>query len=190
MILPVPGLEAVVARHRKDLDVAASWGVPAHVTVLYPFVRPGAVDRAVLDRLRAALAAVPAFHCTFALTGWFGEDVLWLRPDPDEPFRALTQAVWAAFPECPPYGGVHGDDIVPHLTVGEARRAGPARLRDAEASVLADLPRSVHVSHAWLIQGTDEPQSWRLVEELPLGRPAEGGRRWLRRFSRGIRSTS
>ncbi len=167
----------MVAHHRKDLDVSAGWGVPAHVTVLYPFVPPDAVEPALLRRLRAALVAVPAFHCTFSESGWFGEDVLWLRPDPDEPFRALTRAVWAAFPECPPYGGVHGDDTVPHLTVGEARRAGTARLRKAEASVLADLPRSVRVSHAWLVQGTDEPQSWRLVEELPLGKAAPGSRR-------------
>jgi hypothetical protein len=39
--------------------------------------------------------------------GWFGEHVLWPAPEPDTPFRALTSAVWGAFPRHPPYGGAH-----------------------------------------------------------------------------------
>lgn len=174
MIVPVPDLESVVARHRAELDVAATWGVPAHVTVLHPFVAPEAVDPALLRRLQDAVAAVPAFDCSFASTQWFGDEVVWVRPEPDEPFRALTRAVWAAFPQCPPYAGRHGHDPVPHLTVGEARRADASRLRAAGAAVQADLPRSVRVSHVWLVQGTDEARSWRLVEELPL-RPSDRG---------------
>jgi hypothetical protein len=36
----VPAVEPAVARHRRDLDASATWGVPAHVTVLFPFVAP------------------------------------------------------------------------------------------------------------------------------------------------------
>ena len=42
--------------------------------------------------------------------------VLCLRPEPDEPFRAMTAALVAAFPEHPPYGGKYADPI-PHATV-------------------------------------------------------------------------
>jgi 2'-5' RNA ligase len=150
------------------LDVAAAWGVPAHVTVLYPFVPPEVVDSIVLGRLRGAISTVTAFACTFSTTDWFGSEVVWVRPDPDEPFRALTRAVSSAFPQYPPYGGAHGADVVPHLTVGEARRADAARLRRAEAQVLADLPVSAFVTHAWLIEGTDADRSWHVVDELPL----------------------
>lgn len=168
VIVPVPAMEDAVARHRRELDVAAGWGVPAHVTVLSPFVPPDEVDAVVLHSLRRAVASVPAFDCTFATTAWFDQEVVWVRPDPSEPFRALTRAVFTAFPQCPPYGGVHGDDVVPHLTVGEARRADLARLRQAEASVRTALPVSTRITHAWLVKGAEAPSSWRVVEELPL----------------------
>jgi hypothetical protein len=34
VIIPVSSAEPVVAEHRRRLDPSASWGVPAHVTVL------------------------------------------------------------------------------------------------------------------------------------------------------------
>lgn len=42
VIVPVPAAEALVGSHRRRLDRAAGWGVPAHVTVLYPFLHPEA----------------------------------------------------------------------------------------------------------------------------------------------------
>jgi len=79
----------------------------------------------VVDALAAAVASVSAFGCEFPVTSWFGEDVLYLAPRPDEPFRALTRAVCAAFPGYLPYGGAFADTI-PHLTVGERQRGGSA----------------------------------------------------------------
>src|SRR5215210_7430344 len=102
VIVSVPAAEPVVAEHREHLDRAAAWGVPAHVTVLYPFLRPEEVDRSALAALSAAVATVETFDVTFATTGWFGSDVLWLAPSPKEPLRQLTLAVWDAFPSCPP----------------------------------------------------------------------------------------
>jgi hypothetical protein len=43
VLVPVPEAERGVSGHRNRLDRAAVWGVPAHVTVLYPFVPPPAV---------------------------------------------------------------------------------------------------------------------------------------------------
>jgi hypothetical protein len=42
--------------------------------------------------------------------------VLYLAPEPDDPFRQLTLAIWDRFPETPPYGG-KWPDIVPHVSV-------------------------------------------------------------------------
>ena len=64
--------------------------------------------------------------------------LVWLEPEPAEPFAALTAAVAARWPDHPPYGGVF-DTVIPHLTVVEsedapldaveeaARRARPSR---------------------------------------------------------------
>ena len=171
VIAVIPAADPVVGAHRSRLDQAASWGVPAHVTVLYPFVPPAAIDDQVLNRLDMAVASVPAFDCRFAQTGWFGRDVLWLEPDPAEPFRRLTQAMWAAFPSYPPYAGAH-DGSAPHLTVAEraqAERAGAADVLPAvEAQVTAGLPIYQRVEELLLISGSSEPGSWRTVRRLPL----------------------
>ena len=59
VVVPVPAAEPVVAGHRRRLDVAASWGVGAHVSVLYPFAPPSVVDDALIARLDAALRGCP-----------------------------------------------------------------------------------------------------------------------------------
>lgn len=80
---------------------------------------------------------------------WFGDSVVWLAPEPDAPFRALTAAVWNRFPEVFPYGGAHSDNV-PHLTLGSG---GPMeRMRQAAEDVREQLPihtsvDAVHVKH-------------------------------------------
>lgn len=166
--VPVPAADAVVGMHRLHMDRAAAWGVPAHVTVLYPFLPPDEVDESALAELSAAMASVPPFDCTFANTGWFGTQVLWLAPQPSEPLRQLTIAVCSAFPDYPPYEGQY-DGITPHLTVAERALGGPGALEAAEAAVRAELPVTQHIAHALLIAGSQQPGSWRTLHRLPLG---------------------
>jgi hypothetical protein len=167
VLVPVPEAERAVGGHRGRLDRAAVWGVPAHVTVLYPFVPPPAITAAVIAGLAAAVGSVSTFSCQFAATAWFGEEAVWLAPQPDEPFRALTQAVAAAFPGYPPYGGAH-DDPVPHLTIGHRPAGGVMELRAAEADVLPWLPIQARISRVWLMTGHPAPGSWQTIAELPL----------------------
>jgi 2'-5' RNA ligase len=168
VIAAVPAVEPLVGRHRRTLDVAAAWGVPAHVTVLYPFVDPAAVDEYLVATLAAAVRSVAAFDCRFARTAWFGDDVVYLEPEPAQPFRDLTAAVWAAFPQHPPYGGAY-EDVVPHLTVGERRLADVAALQAAERDVQQGLPAATRIEEVLLIAGTAAPASWRVLHRLPLG---------------------
>ena len=59
LVVLVPEAEPVVAAHRLRHDPAAADGVPAHVTVLYPFrTEP---DDTTLEAVAAIAAAVPAF---------------------------------------------------------------------------------------------------------------------------------
>jgi 2'-5' RNA ligase len=168
VLVLVPEVEAAVAEHRAVLDMAASWGVPAHLSVVYPFVPPDDVDDAVLARLAAAVGTVPAFDCVFARTDRFGDDVLWLAPEPEAPFRELTRAVVAAFPTHLPYGGVHGEPV-PHLTVGELRLGSTDELAAVERAVREHLPIRARIDRAVLLAGRPEPDSWRPVAGFPLG---------------------
>jgi hypothetical protein len=168
VVVLVPEAEAAVGEHREHLDVAASWGVPAHLSVVYPFVPPADVDDCVLAELAAAIATVPAFDCAFRRTEWFSADVVWLAPEPDDPFVHLIRATVAAFPAHQPYGGIHGEPV-PHLTIGERRLGSTAELKAAERAVRGHLPVLARVDRAVLLAGRPERASWQPVTEFLLG---------------------
>jgi 2'-5' RNA ligase len=167
VVVPVPAAEGLVEEYRRHLDAAASWGVPAHVTVVYPFVEPSQVDERVVATLGAAIEPVGAFDCRFARTAWFGEDVLWLDPEPAQPFRDLTARVWRAFPQHPPYRGAY-PDVVPHLTVAQRGPATLIALRAAERALEPGLPVAARIDQVLLIAGTDAPDSWRILHGVRL----------------------
>jgi hypothetical protein len=166
VIVPVSEIEPMVKEFRGQLDRTAVWGVPAHVTVLAPFLPADRIGPGELRTLIEAVRSVARFDVTFRRLEWFGEDVLWLAPEPDDGFRALTTAVWSAFPDCLPYGGAFAE-LVPHLTVGA--HAELNRMRDAAHATSARLPVKAAVRAAHLYQGHDAPGAWRTVAELPLG---------------------
>jgi 2'-5' RNA ligase len=169
LLVAVPAAEPVVGRHRRVLDHTAGWGIPAHVTVLYPFVPPDQVDAAVLAAVQEAVAAVAPFDCSFSRVEWFADQVVWLAPDDDRPFRALTGAVFERFPACPPYRGAIPDPT-PHLTVGDTRLADLAAMQQAATEVQEELPVTARIDRVTLMAGTDEAGSWRTVAEFPVGR--------------------
>lgn len=166
VLVLVPEAEAVVASHRAGLDPAAALGVPAHVTVLYPFVPPERTDEAVISAVAAAVGSVAAFGVTFRRLSWFDRSVLWLAPEPSWPFLALTAAVQRAFPGYASYSGAH-PEVVPHLTVGQSQPA--EALESAARSIGPSLPVTAQVAATVLMHGSLEPDSWRVVAHLPLG---------------------
>ena len=165
VIVSIPEAEPVVGHHRRVLDESAPWGVPAHVTVLFPFMDPTELDDDVHAKLSRAVATVPEFTATFGSTAWFDEKVLWLAPDPAEPFRALTTSVAAAFPEHPPYGGKY-QSMVPHLTV--AMSNDEDLLARIEADLAGRLPIRIRVHHAALYEHT--PDGWKVRTPIILSR--------------------
>lgn len=165
VIVPVPEAEPLVGRLRAELDVHASWGVPAHVTVLFPFLAPAAVDDGVLATLAETVAATPAFTTTFTRVEWFGEGVVWLAPEPAVPFVALMTTIHARF-GLAPYGGAHGGEPVPHLTVGH--QAPVRRLRAAAVELARGLPVEATIRSVRLIGGRRAVDTWTTLAEFPL----------------------
>jgi hypothetical protein len=157
LIVEIPEAEPAVAWHRERLDGSARLGIPAHVTVLFPFMPPRAIGPAVLTGLEHLFAAASQFRFQFDRTAWFGDEVLWLAPRDPEPFRALTRAVVQAFPAFPPYEGQFGDST-PHLTVGHGHPL--ADLRAAEASVQAHLPIDAQAIAVTLVTQQSTGEQW------------------------------
>jgi 2'-5' RNA ligase len=165
LVVEVPEAEAVVASHRLRLDPHAALGVPAHVTLLFPFVKPDDVDAALTERLRSLIAEIPAFTYDLVGTRWFGDEVLWLAPDQGATFRLLTQILFEAFPDFPPYEG-RFDDVVPHLTIGD--RGPLTDMRRAESAVRQELPMSCRADEVTLLV-ENESGRWSRAERFPLG---------------------
>lgn len=150
LLVTVPAAEPAVARHRSRLDTSAAVGVPAHITVLYPFLPPDLIDADTHATLARLFASVPRFRFTLDQTRWFPDPVLWLDPSDPARFSALTELVVAAFPSCPPYGGLVAE-VIPHLTIGDG--APRAELEAAEAEVRSHLPIHAEAAEVTLMTG-------------------------------------
>lgn len=118
LVVLIPDAEPLVDPFRQKYDPSAAEGIPAHITILYPFLPPVRIDTAVLDLLRQCFARFAPFHFSLVGTERLAAEVLYLAPDPAEPFRELTLAVWNRYPQTPPYSGKHAN-IVPHLTIAQ-----------------------------------------------------------------------
>lgn len=169
LAVPVPAAEAVTAPWRSRLDpLSVASGVPAHVTLLYPFRPPGALGGALVDDLRELFARAPAFDVTFAGICAF-PDALYLAPEPSAPFDALIAGLAEAYPETPPYGGRFAD-VVPHLTIGTTfTDADVARVcAEAEAAYRAGaLPIHARIDSTALME-CDEAGQWGTIATFPF----------------------
>lgn len=79
-MVEIPQAEPAVARHRERLAASARLGIPAHITVLSPFMPPRAIGPVALARLEYLFAALSRFRFQLDRTAWFGDEVLWLAP--------------------------------------------------------------------------------------------------------------
>jgi 2'-5' RNA ligase len=116
LVVLVSEAEAVAKPFRDRYDPSAASGMPAHITLLYPFKAPDHVDAVTRGSLRDCFARFEPVRFSLAAIKRFPGGVLYLAPEPDEPFRQLTLAIWKLFPQTPPYGG-QWPDIIPHLSI-------------------------------------------------------------------------
>jgi 2'-5' RNA ligase len=91
--------------------------VPAHITILYPFVPVEQLDEAS-EILRQVCANIVPFDITLSGFASFPGVVFMKITDP-QAIRNLFHHIFAAFPNYPPYGGRFGNELNPHMTVAE-----------------------------------------------------------------------
>ncbi len=163
LVLLVPELAPVIDDLRARHDPAARQGMPAHVTVLYPFMPPVRLSRTRRRRLADVVRSFPAMQLTFVRVGRFAE-VLWLAPEPPEPIVALVRAVAAAFPDYPPYGGQF-DTIVPHVTVAHGEGLALGAL-EPELRTRVARPVTCHVDSVRLFSTVRG--KWRELDSFAL----------------------
>ena len=93
-VVPVPEAEPWVKDLRERYDPIAVVGMPAHITVLFPFMSPDLLTDNDLARAAGIFRRFRSFELRLEQVGRFPES-LYLVPEPDEPFISLTEAVRA-----------------------------------------------------------------------------------------------
>lgn len=165
------GLPPALERVRRELDSAAALGVPAHVTILYPWLPAANLTAMTRGSLAAIAGETPAFEVRFsAARRWPG--VVYLEPEPAWRFTALIDRVVARFPEFQPYAGAFSE-VIPHLTLVE-NALGPLDAIGLAAASHLPFERTVR-SIEVLVEGSDG--RWRTRWRLSLAAPGPAASR-------------
>jgi 2'-5' RNA ligase len=162
LLATVAEAEPLVEHWRRRFDSSASAGVPAHVTVLFPFLDIDRITNTVVHDLGTLIGARSPFTVRFEECRRF-PDVLYLAPTPDQPFRALTDSIARRWPEAPPYEGQF-TEVIPHLTVAHGQQ--PRILDGLEAELADRLPTTATISSVSLF--VSDGRRWRPHLDFPM----------------------
>ncbi|THA47733.1 2'-5' RNA ligase family protein [Streptomyces sp. A1136] len=170
--MPEPGTSAVVVVLPDAAPLLdAAWrvdpalvrrGVPAHVSLLYPFVAESALSGQDEEGVRSLAASFPAVDLLLeevvTASGFIGVAVPRLQP--------LVDAFLARWPGSRPYGGRFGVRPAAHVTVamGADDPTAAGRVRAAIDSL---LPLRTRAAAVHLVVLTEE--GWRPRVTAPLG---------------------
>jgi 2'-5' RNA ligase len=154
-----PRLEAL--RMRSVPEAVA--GLPAHVTVAFPFAAADAIDETVV----ALVAEVAARRAPWTMRlverrRW--SDAVYAAIDPEAPAVELQADLTTAFPSLPIYGGTI-DVFVPHVTIAEGRAVDDPAV-DADPG-WGDLPVTQAVSEVELIVRSAAGR-WNVEHRFPM----------------------
>ena len=168
LLVSISEAEPVVGALRLAHDPVASEGVPAHVTVLYPFVPRDELTSDERVAVAEVFGAIPAFDYRFEQVRRFGSTTVYLVPEPAAPFARLTEATHARWPQYPPYGGAF-DAVIPHLTVADGLE-GPAvdALEEAARSALSHYGPIVGRAAEVTLITWDPMERWSVDSTYPL----------------------
>ena len=107
LIVPMAGVDPVVRPIRQALHGSGDAGMPAHVTLMYPFLPLEEVDETVRAQLRGLFSRFRTFRTVFRRAVRM-DGLLYLEPEPGEAFVALYGGVRKAWPALLPYEGKYG----------------------------------------------------------------------------------
>jgi hypothetical protein len=151
LVILVPEAEVVVGRLRRRYDPSAAVGMPAHITLNYPFLPGLPVDPGTIDRLKVLFSGFPPLRYALIEVRKF-HDTVYLAPEPSEPFMDLIRAVGAQYPQSPPYGGMFAE-VVPHLSLAQSENAAELEfvLREFAPGSDGRLPIEAAANEVWLM---------------------------------------
>jgi 2'-5' RNA ligase superfamily len=143
-------------------------GIPLSITLLYPFASPPSLA-AEIPGLRKFFGSRPGFSFEIArVAQWDGGGAVYGVPEPDDELRTTMRALWARYPQYPPYGRP-GSDPPPHASLTLDGGPDPETLRARVEQRLAPLlPARFIVREATLMEEY-EPDRYRVRETFRFG---------------------
>ena len=151
ILIPVPNADKLVGVYRDRYDPAARAGIPAHITLLYPFLdRECITSNSVVEVQEVFQSFQPFDFFLVAMRRFPG--VLYLHPEPDNEFRRMTQALVDQSPDHPPYKGAYSS-VKPHLTVAHADDVVAMKAIEEKFQSHAEshLPMKNRAEEVWLM---------------------------------------
>jgi 2'-5' RNA ligase len=164
LVIQVPEAENLVSSYRWDHDPVARLGVPAHITLIYPFIPPSRFTVEDRARLQSLFSAVSGFEFSLTHLDRF-PDVLYLAPSPKEKIVELIKLIAETFPEYPPYAGKFAE-INPHLTIAQSEDSALLEKIAAELMARKELPILKEMTEASKFELTSG--LWKRTEIYPL----------------------
>jgi 2'-5' RNA ligase superfamily len=159
--------DALAEAHRELYPERIPEQIPFSLTLLYPWIPRGSLTDAAIEELAGFFAARRPLSFDLTRVAEFPGVVAYAVPEPGEELRTTMRALWAAYPDYPPYGE-RGGDPPPHATLGRLTGEHAITLEQARARVERLLPVRCEVSEATLMEEL-EPDRFGVLRQLPFG---------------------
>jgi hypothetical protein len=153
--------------HRELYPERIPEHIPFSLTLHYPWLPASDVTERDLTRLRAFFATRGPLEFDLTHVAEFPGIAAYAAPEPEGELRATMRALWALYPECPPYGRA-GFDPPPHATLTRYENPINASLEQVKRQVDPLLPVHCIVREATL-QEEYELDRMRVRETFPFG---------------------
>jgi hypothetical protein len=158
---------ALAEAHRELYPERIPEEIPLSLTLLYPWIPRDSVTAEDVDGLRSFFAGRPRLEFDLVRVAEFPGLVAYAVPEPDDELRAMMRALWAHYPEYPPYGRP-GSDPPPHATLGRLEGDHAITLERARQRVEPLLPVRCEIREATLMEESERDR-FRVREHLPFG---------------------
>lgn len=152
IVIPVPEANPLLSAVAARFPDAVREGVPAHVSVLYPFLPDRELDDRVVGSLAELFARTSAMSVKLSNCCRHG-DFVFMRPEPADAVRELTGEIRRRWPRVVPYEGLY-EDVGAHLTV--ALHTTSERASAVEREIVPRwVPVAARLREAWLLAFVD-----------------------------------
>ncbi len=103
LTLFLTGQPELEAAHWELYPERVDENIPLSLTLLYPFAPPDETEQH-FGTLRDFFAGRPPLSFDLVRIAEFPDAGIYAVPEPDDELRATMRALWALFPQFPPYG--------------------------------------------------------------------------------------